>query len=68
MSRMRALRALASGLVTVLGAVGVVVLFIVVLIALPLFVAGVLVDYMMFRPERERELRERLERIETHVE
>ncbi len=48
------LRGLASGLVGLLGGLGTVILFVAVLVALPLFVAGVLVDYMMFRPAREQ--------------
>jgi hypothetical protein len=62
---MRILQRIASGLLTVLGALGTVILFIIVLIALPLFIAGVLVDYMMFRPAREQALLARLDRIEV---
>jgi hypothetical protein len=54
---MAALRGIASGVLTVLGALGTAILFMVVLIALPLSVAGVLVDYVMFRPAREHLIR-----------
>jgi hypothetical protein len=61
------LRSIGSALVTVLGAVGTVILFVIVLLALPLFVAGVLVDYMMFRPQREHEVLARLRSIEAEL-
>jgi hypothetical protein len=44
------LRAIASALLFALGAVGTVILSIIVLVALPVLATGVLVDYMMFRP------------------
>jgi hypothetical protein len=64
---MRVLRGIAAGLRALLGAVGVVILYVIVLIALPLFVAGVLIDYMMFRPEREQEVLARLRSIEAEL-
>jgi hypothetical protein len=48
-----ALRAIASGLLAVVGAT--VIVFIIALVALPLFVRDVLVDYMMLRAARERQ-------------
>jgi hypothetical protein len=47
---MRLLRAIGSGLAPASRAVGTVMLATIVLVTLPLFVAGVLVDHMMFRP------------------
>jgi hypothetical protein len=64
---MGVLRRIGSGLVTMLGAVGTGILFIIVLIALPLFIAGVVVDYMMFRPQRERDVLAHLEWIEQQL-
>ena len=61
---MKWLRGIASGLLTILGTVGTAILFIVLLIALSLSVAGVLVDYMMFRPAREQLIRIRAEKLQ----
>jgi hypothetical protein len=50
---MRVLRSIGSGLLTVLSAAGRVILFLVVLLLLQLSVAGMVVDYILFRPGRE---------------
>jgi len=49
---MRVLRAIASGLLTVLGVLGVVILWVIVLIALPLVLAGVLLMRLQNRQMR----------------
>ncbi len=61
----RFLRGLGSGLATLTGTLGTILLFVAVLVALPLFVAGVLVDYMLYRPEREEAVLARLATIEA---
>lgn len=52
---------------TFLGAVGVLLLFVAVLVLLPLFVAGVVVDYMIYRPAREADIVDRLYDIEMQL-
>lgn len=61
----RFLRGLWSWLAALSGALGTILLFVAVLVALPLFVAGVLVDYMLYRPEREEAVLARLATIEA---
>ena len=62
---MRVLRSIASGLLAVLRPFGGIILFLLVLLALPVFVAAVLAEKMIFRPTREQELRGRLRTIES---
>ncbi|HME03405.1 MAG TPA: hypothetical protein VKG38_10305 [Solirubrobacteraceae bacterium] len=59
------LRSIASGLLAVLRPFGGIILFLLVLLALPVFVAAVLAEKMIFRPTREQELRGRLRTIES---
>jgi hypothetical protein len=64
---MRVLRAIGNGLVTLLGAVGVVILFLIVVIAIWPVGAGIAVVYMIFRPKREQELMATLKSIEKRL-
>jgi hypothetical protein len=64
---MRVLRAIGNGLVTLLGALGVVILFLIVVIAIWPVGAGIAVDYMIFRPKREQELLATLSSIEGRL-
>jgi hypothetical protein len=62
---MRVLRRIGAGVLTMLSAAGTVILFLIVLLLLPLSVAGMVVDYILFRPSRE--LLAVLRRIESRL-
>lgn len=64
---MEVLKSIGNGLVAVLGGVGVVILYVVVLVTLPLWLAGIAVDYMLFRPGREAEIRNKLTWIQDSM-